>query len=91
MIIKKNISPLQIKKADYLDGFRVAIYFNDGVKKIIDFTDFLHSKYNYYTRKYRNTSNFKKFKIENGNVVWGKDWDLIFPITHLRKGNITAL
>lgn len=27
--------------------------------------------------------NFKKFKIEYGNVVWGKDWDMIFPVYDL--------
>ena len=89
MIIEKNISPLEIKKADYLDGFRVAIYFNDGVKKTIDFTDFLNSQNSYYSKKYKNTSNFRKFKIENGNIVWGDEWDLIFPIKDLRKGRIS--
>ena len=28
------------------------------------------------------------FKIENGNIVWGEDWDLIFPIEQLHQGRI---
>lgn len=33
-------------------------------------------------------SNFKKFKIEKGNIVWGEDWDLIFPIEQLYNGKV---
>jgi hypothetical protein len=29
---------------------------------------------------------FQSFRIENGNLVWGKDWDLIFPIDGLYRG-----
>ena len=36
--------------------------------------------------KYKKINNFKKFKIENGNVVWGKDWDMIFPVFDLYNG-----
>jgi hypothetical protein len=28
----------------------------------------------------------KKFKLEMGNIVWGKNWNLIFPIEMLRNG-----
>ena len=38
--------------------------------------------------KYKKEANFKRFKIENGNVVWGKDWDMIFPLYDLYKGKI---
>ena len=31
-----------------------------------------------------NTTQF----IDNGNVVWGKNWDLIFPIEQLHSGVI---
>ena len=32
---------------------------------------------------YIEPKNFKKFTIEQGNVVWGKNWDMIFPIEDL--------
>lgn len=82
---------MSIKKADYIDGFKVTIYFNDGVKRTIDFTDFLNSQDGYYSKKYKKPSNFKNFKIEDGNLVWGDNWDLIFPIKDLRKGKISIL
>lgn len=25
-------------------------------------------------------------QIEHGNIVWGKNWDMIFPIEQLHKG-----
>ena len=41
-----------------------------------------HPQYN----SYLNEKKFKKFKIEFGNIVWGKNWDLIFPIDKLYAG-----
>ncbi|GHT62184.1 hypothetical protein FACS189451_05930 [Bacteroidia bacterium] len=44
-----------------------------------------HPQYN----KYQNPDNFKSFYIDHGNIVWGDDWDLMFPIEQLYKGKIT--
>ena len=43
-----------------------------------------HPQYN----KYLEWKHFKKATIENGNIVWGKNWDLIFPIEQLHEGKI---
>lgn len=79
--------PLYIKQAVYISGYAVEIEFSDGTIKKVDFENFLkdhsHPQYN----KYRNPSNFKKFYIDHGNIVWGKNWDLIFPVEHLYAGN----
>jgi hypothetical protein len=32
---------------------------------------------------YHEPENFKQFTIEHGNVVWGKNWDMIFSIDDL--------
>jgi hypothetical protein len=32
---------------------------------------------------YLEPENFKQFTIEHGNVVWGKNWDMIFSIDDL--------
>jgi hypothetical protein len=40
--------------------------------------------------KYKTIDVFKKFKIENGNIVWGKNWDLIFKIDKLYKNTISV-
>jgi hypothetical protein len=48
--------------------------------KVVDFApairNYAKGDYSIYTQKNR----FKKFHIENGNIVWGKNWDLIFPV-----------
>ena len=62
--------------------------FNDGFKRIVDFEPFLFAYDRGYYNRYRMLSNFKSFKIEDGNIVWGKDWDLIFPIKELYAGKI---
>jgi hypothetical protein len=66
----------------------VRLCFSDNTEKIIDIGNFIathpHPQYN----KYKEWKNFKKATIENGNVVWGKNWDLMFPIEQLYNGVI---
>ncbi len=79
---------IAVSDANYIDGYKIEVVFNDNKKNVVDFGTFLsthsHPQYN----KYKNPENFKKFKIENGNIVWGKDWDMIFPVYDLYKGKI---
>ena len=79
---------LSIIEAKYVNGYKVELLFNDRKKTLIDFSDFLqkhsHPQYN----KYKKEQYFKQFFIENGNIVWGKNWDMIFPVYDLYKGKI---
>jgi len=77
-----------IKTANYITDYKVQIIFNDNKKRIIDFGKFLFSTDHPSFDKYRKINNFRKFKIEYGNIVWGKNWDLIFPINELYNGKI---
>lgn len=79
---------LEVKNATYLDGYRLSIAFNDGKKKIVDFSGFISQNNKQALSKYKNINYFKKFKIEEGNIVWGKNWDLIFPVSQLYNGKI---
>ena len=81
-------SSLEVKNATYLDGYRLSIMFNNGKNKVVDFSHFLENNRKEVFSKYKDVSNFKKFKIEDGNLVWGRNWDLIFPIDNLYKGRI---
>ena len=82
------MTTISVIAANYLNGLSLEIVFNDNKKKQDDFSGFLathsHPQYN----KYKKVENFRKFKIENGNVVWGKDWDMIFPVYDLYRGKI---
>lgn len=77
---------IQIIRADYVEDTTLHIFFSDGTSRVVDFKPFIiahpHPQYNCYI----NPKNFKKFKIEFGNIVWGKNWDMIFPIEQLYKG-----
>ena len=79
---------LEVKNATYLDGYRLRIAFNDGKEKIVDFANFINNNQKEALSKYKKPVHFKKFRIEDGNVVWGKDWDLIFPIHELYRGKV---
>ena len=77
---------LSIVSAKYVAPLCVKLEFSDGTTKTIDVGAFIkknpHPQYN----SYLNEKKFKKFKIEFGNIVWGKNWDLIFPIDRLYAG-----
>jgi hypothetical protein len=88
MLVESKIENLLVNDATYLDGYKISIAFNDGKINIVDFKPFLESKQNSHLIKYLDTSLFKKFHIDNGNLVWGKNWDLIFPVKQLYKGQI---
>lgn len=66
----------------------VCLTFSDQTQQTVNVGDFIrchpHPQYN----KYLQEKYFRQFKLENGNIVWGKNWDLIFPIEQLHKGKI---
>ena len=77
---------LSIVSAKYVAPLKVEFHFNDYTFKTIYFCAFIkkhqHAQYN----SYLNEKKSKKFKIEFRNIVWGKNWDLIFPIDKLYSG-----
>ena len=80
---------LAVTGAEYVSELCLRLSFSDGTSQLVDFGPFLtihpiHPQYN----KYRQLTNFKRFCIERGNVVWGRDWDLIFPIAQLHQGYV---
>lgn len=77
-----------IVDAKYKSNHRLEIVFNDNKKTTVSFREFLQSHDHPQFNKYKKIENFKKFKIENGNITWGKDWDMIFPVYDLYTGKI---
>ena len=77
---------LFIQQAEYISDLTVELKFNDGTVKIVDFGVFLHEHPHPQYNKYLKPSNFKKFHLDHGNIVWGKNWDLIFPVEQLYTG-----
>ena len=79
---------LYIIKAEDKGNLTVSLTFSDNTVRTVDIGDFIrrhpHPQYN----KYLNPRKFSRFTIENGNIVWGKNWDMIFPVEHLYAGRL---
>ena len=60
---------------------KILIHFKSSKVKII-----VSNKYiiNYKAKSKINAS----LVIENRNIVWGRNWDLIFPLNELHEGHI---
>lgn len=80
---------LTIKSASYISEYKISIIFKDGAERLVDFYDFLSHSDHPEIRKYLELKNFKSFKIQNGDLIWG-DFDLLFPIEELYSGKISA-
>ena len=63
----------EVVQANYVDGYRIAVLFNDGVKKIVDFTNLLKKNMPVF-KPLENIDLFKKFTVtdtlewDNGNI-----------------------
>ncbi|NCO32227.1 DUF2442 domain-containing protein [bacterium] len=78
----------QVTEAELIKDFCIKITFSNGYTRTIDFYQWLSNNLKGYYKKYLEPKNFKNFKIEHGNIVWGKDWDLIFHLDDLYKGKL---
>jgi hypothetical protein len=79
---------INIISANYKGNFLLELIFNDNKKTVVDFNEFFKKHHHPQYNKYKKEGNFLKYKIENGNVVWGKDWDMIFPVWNLYNGRV---
>lgn len=80
---------IKIKEASYVGDLKVMLAFNDGVVTVVDFGEWIkqnpHPQYN----RYLDEKMFKKFYLDDmGNIAWGKNRDLYFPIDQLHEGHI---
>ncbi|MBN2742745.1 MAG: DUF2442 domain-containing protein [Marinilabiliaceae bacterium] len=80
---------LKIDSAKYLSDYAIRIKFNDGNEKLIDFKPFLLKSIHPSIKKYLDENKFSKFSLIDGNLNWN-DYDLIFPISDLYRGQIEA-
>jgi hypothetical protein len=78
---------LEITEAVYLCDYQIRLKFNDGTVRIVDFESFLRKARNPDTTDHLSKENFKNFRIEDGDLIWG-DFKMIFPIMDLYRGEI---
>lgn len=84
-----NYEPTRISivNATYMGDFKIQIMFSDNTSRVVDFNNFLKKATHPSVKKYLNENNFKSFQIEGGNLNWN-DFDMIFPLSDLKSGNI---
>ncbi|MFA7240844.1 MAG: DUF2442 domain-containing protein [Sulfuricellaceae bacterium] len=80
-------SMLVLMTAEYQNGYRIRLQFNDGKEQVVDFYPFLGRSAHPAIRAYLDPKQFAGFRIEYGDLVWG-DYDLCFPIMDLYRNAI---
>ncbi len=78
---------ISIDKAEYKGGYKIELYFSDGVTTLVDFEDFLSKSMNPMTTKYLDKIEFSKFQVEFGDLMWN-DFEMCFPIWDLHEGKL---
>jgi hypothetical protein len=78
---------LEVNSAEYVGDFTLLIGFNDGCTQKVSFKSFLKKTLHPEIKKYYKESNFKKYKIVDGNINWN-DYDMIFPVEDLYEGKV---
>lgn len=84
---KQTTKYLEITEACYVSDYKIHLTFKDGKTRVMDFEPFLRKAMNPEITKYRQLRHFKKFHLDYGDLMWG-DFEMIFPITDLYKGEI---
>ena len=79
---------LKIIQAKATDNLCVELIFNDKSRQCINVGAFIKSHPHPQYNRYLDEEEFKKFSLDDGNIVWGEDWDLVFPIEQLHAGYI---
>lgn len=80
---------LKIVKAVYEGDLKVRLIFNDGMCVSVDFGTWLNNHPHPQYDRFRDEKAFKKFYIDDmGNIAWGKNRDLYFPIESLHSGSL---
>lgn len=79
---------LYITEATDAGNLCIHLRFNDNTTQIVDVGEYIrrhpHPQYN----RYLQPQHFRQFQLDHGNVVWGKNWDLMFPVEDMYKGVI---
>lgn len=66
---------LNVTKAEYIDGFRIKVMFNDGNEKVVDLKEYIYSKKHPYFQPLKEIEEFKKFKVHR-TIIWESGADI---------------
>jgi hypothetical protein len=78
---------VDIVRAEPLSGYKLKLYFSDGIERAIDFEPFLRRSKNPMIRLYLDPKRFANFTVKDGDLMWD-DYGLCFPLADLYENNI---
>lgn len=81
---------VKIVKAEYVKEYIIELTFSDGKVNHVDFKKQVMAQKVPEYAAYQAMNEFKKFKIDDGNIVWGEDWDLIFELHRLYDNTLDS-
>ncbi len=82
-VVERSIA---VSNAEWLKDYVLKITFNDDTEQVVDFGPYLSSHSHPYIDPFKDSEQFKSFYIDGGNLVWGADWNMIFPTWKLYQG-----
>lgn len=90
---QKNDQEIMLIGGRYLHDFVIALTFSihdEKKTRQIDFLPLFQKHVKGDNLKYFAPGNFKKFKIKNNNIYWGKNEDVIFSSSTLLDLSLTS-
>ena len=74
---------IKVVAASFVRDHIIDVTFNDGTHQRIDFAPALAKVRVPEYQRWKQAPYFQQFRIEHGNIVWGEEWDIIFPVGQL--------
>ncbi|MBC7446655.1 MAG: DUF2442 domain-containing protein [Hymenobacteraceae bacterium] len=85
---KASSQYVRVESAQLVAPYTLAITFNTGETRTVDFGPFLRASHHPAVRAYLDEARFQEFEVVGGNLNW-HDYDLIFPVADLYAGSIS--
>ena len=64
---------LEVTKAEYLEGYRFIVWFNDGAVKLVDLTGYLHKP---HLAPLKEHGRIRRFQIDLNTIIWEGEIDI---------------
>ena len=89
--LKMKEENITVVAARYLNDFSIAVTFSCGSTQLINFLPLFEKYVQGDNLKYFSPERFKKFIVKDGNISWGKNEDIIFPVSlYFKKSALQA-
>ncbi len=78
---KAGTESIGIISAKYIHDFIIVLSFTNGETKLFDFLPVFQKHVKGVNIKYFAPEIFKKFIVKDGNICWGRNEDIVFPMS----------